>query len=567
RKQSLFGGIAVATFTALLLQAQPAAAQYDSMMQGLKGWSAAPILTVGEEIGDYTPIGELDGTGAFDLDGSHVRVLVNHELLNFLGSAYEVSDGSGGSFELTGSRISYFDIDKATRQIVAAGLAYDTIYDANGAVATDNTFLQDGFAGFSRFCSAVLIEPQQFGGGRGLEDRIYFAGEEDGGGFNGVGGAEWALDPATGTIWQIPAMGHGAWENVTELDTGSADHVAFILADDTSPINFDDDEENEAAPLYLYIGEKNAAGDFLARNGLRDGTLYVWAAKNGEASPLDFNGTSGPKKLRGRWVALDNTPQPGNASEDGTSGFDEYGYPTQSNLWLQAKAAGAFGFSRPEDVDVNPKKGNVFALASTGVDTYAVDPGTGDGADTFGTVYAISVNFTNLSNPKRPLWGKVRILYDGDADPTRALRSPDNLDWSANGKIYVQEDKAEDDTLTGEPLFGPGAANPSEAGIVQMKPWRAVPRRIAKIDRNVVLDPTIPTPTDAVDVDAGESGAWESSGIVDVSELFGEAPGNLFLFTVQAHGIEDQADSNPTSRIVDEDLVEGGQLLFLTAPE
>ena len=88
--------------------------------------------------------------------------------------------------------------------------------------------------------------------------------------------------------------------------------------------------------------------------------------------------------------------------------------------------------------------------------------------------------------------------------------------------------------------------------------------QIAEIDRSVVLDPT--TAGTPVDQDAGAAGEWESSGIVDVSALFGEAPGTLFLFDVQAHGIADQDDFNADSRITDGDLVEGGQLSFLIAP-
>ena len=86
--------------------------------------------------------------------------------------------------------------------------------------------------------------------------------------------------------------------------------------------------------------------------------------------------------------------------------------------------------------------------------------------------------------------------------------------------------------------------------------------RIATIDRSVVLDPsTTGTP---VDQDAAVAGEWESSGIVDVSALFGEKRGTLFLFDVQAHGIADQDDFNADSRITDGDLVEGGQLSFLS---
>jgi len=98
---------------------------------------------------------------------------------------------------------------------------------------------------------------------------------------------------------------------------------------------------------------------------------------------------------------------------------------------------------------------------------------------------------------------------------------------------------------------------------VRIDPLSGALQPVANIDRDVVLDGSLQIPRRAVDVDAGDTGEWESSGILDVSSLFGEAPGTLFIFTVQAHGIEDQTDVNPTSRINDGDLVEGGQLLFL----
>ena len=529
----------------------------DSMMAGVNGWEVDPIFTVGQTIsgtsgalnpstaGDYTPPGVLDGLGAYELDDDTVRVFANHEILHFRGYPYEVSDGSGGTFTMSGARISYFDIDKDTRVIVDSGLAYNTVYDPNGAVAQDLSFLPNNLAGFSRFCSGSLFEPHEFGRGRGLEDRIYFAGEEDGGFFSPVGGAEWALDPETGNIWALPDLGRGAWENVTVLDTGDADTVAIMLADDTSPFDFDGDGETEAAPLFLYVGEKDRGGDFPARNGLRGGTLHVWVANNGDSSPADFNG-SGARG--GKWVEIDNSPT-GTPSEDGSTGFDEYGYPTQGTLWLRAKELGAFGFSRPEDIATNPRNGREAVLASTGVDDYV------GGADSFGTIYTIKTNF-------RSMRATVRVIYDGDADPTRAVRSPDNLDWADDGNIYVQEDEAEETTLDGEPLFGPGAANPNEAGIVRMNKNGNKLLRVANIDRSVVLDPsTAGTP---VDQDAGNAGEWESSGVLDVSRLFGEKAGTLFLFDVEAHGIDDQDDFNADSRITDFDLGEGGQLSFLS---
>lgn len=88
-------------------------------------------------------------------------------------------------------------------------------------------------------------------------------------------------------------------------------------------------------------------------------------------------------------------------------GYDENGYPTQGNLWLQAKKLGAFGFSRPEDVATNPDEPTEDVVASTGVDSYDVDPVTGNGAGTFGTMYTIETDFKTLE-------AELEIIYDGD---------------------------------------------------------------------------------------------------------------------------------------------------------
>ena len=589
-KSKLSSGLAFsAIIFSLGIATQVYASGFEPMVEAERGWEVSTVFTVGETIegttgvlnptsaGSYTPPGVLDGLGAYRLDYRTIRVLSNHELLHFSGNTYEVSDGQGGSIALTGARVSYFDIDRYTRQIVDSGLAYNTIYDANGNVATDLSFQPSPFAtnfggapgggsplaGFSRFCSSTLEEPKQFGWGyyrRGFEDRIYFTGEEDGNGFNSVGGAVWALDPSTGDFWDLPDLGRGSWENITQIDTYSRNTVAILLADDTSPFDVNDlddiaEPDVEAAPLFLYVGTKEPYGDFPARNGLRGGKLYVWVADSGVRSPSEFNGSG---KLSGTWVQVDNTKQPDLASEDGSTGYDEFGYPTQRTLWKQAESVGAFGFSRPEDLATNPYFGPMAVLASTGVDTYDVDPVTGNGADTFGTIYTITTSV-------RKLKGWVRIIYDGDADSSRAIRSPDNLDWADNGRIYIQEDEAEEDTASGdEVLFGEGAANSNEAGIIELQPWNGRTKRIANIDRSVVIDPTIADPYAAIDNDAGDAGEWETSGIIDVSKLFGERLGSLFLFDVQAHGIDDQEEVNPDSRINDGDLVEGGQLLFLS---
>ncbi len=535
-----------------------------AMLQGQNGFVAQEIFTVGESLpsdgDDYTPVGVLDGLGAFELDGDTVRVFANHELTFFDGNTYELGNGA----ELTGARISFFDIDKGSLEIVDSGLAYHTVYNAAGEVYDGTNTLNSTGGGFSRFCSANLFEADTFGAGNGLVDTIFFTGEEDGGFFNPIGGNEWALDAETGEIWAIPFMGHGAWENITQVDTGTTTHVAFILADDSSPFNFDDDERLESAPLYLYVGEKDTSegASFLGRNGLDGGDLFVWVPDAGADAdtPSEFTGTGNSQA--GTWVQIDNAPNLGEASEDGSSGFDEFGFPTQGNLWNQAEEAGAFQFSRPEDVATNPHDGSEFVLASTGREDDF------DGDDLVGEIYTMDIVFDfDGEGNFNGATGDLNVLYDGDSDPSQTLRSPDNLDWADDGLIYVQEDRA----VGG--IFGDGAVNPNEAGIVRLDP--AVeggnPQRIANIDPSVTL------PVGAVEENLFfngqyDVGDWESSGILDVSSLFGAEPGSLFLSTVQAHGIDDQGRFEATEgtlaeRLTDDDLKEGGQLLFLGQPE
>jgi len=67
-------------------------------------------------------------------------------------------------------------------------------------------------------------------------------------------------------------------------------------------------------------------------------------------------------------------------------------------------------------------------------------------------------------------------------------------------------------------------------------------------------------PAGTTDSSPDDVGRWETSGILDISELFGKAAGTLLAFDVQAHSLGGGV-------IADKALIEGGQLLFLTAPD
>ena len=528
-----------------------------SQVKGLGGWTVDPIFTVGDKIGTYVPPGIMDGIGAYELNSTTVRIYVNHEIGTdqtqgptlgaTLGYKYKLSNGA----ELGGTRVSYFDVDKRTFQIVDSGLAYNKIINRAGNEVKSSTAYSSTnvngldvasgvIGGMTRFCSAALFEAAQFGNGVGLADRIFFTGEES------DNGTEYALDTATNTLYAVPWFGRAAWENVTELNTGRTDKVAFMIGDDTN-----------TAPLYLYVGNKKGTS-FLERNGLADGKLFVWVADD-PASATDaierdastFKGNNA--STNGKFVEIAYY----DPTKKDTPGYDFQGFASQDKQFELADAVQAFKFSRPEDVATNPKDGTQVVLASTGVSSLP---------DVHGTTYRIDVDFVDFTTNN--FTAKIDILVDGNVAGATGLglRSPDNLDWADDGKIYINEDRANT-----RALFEGSATPPQEASIFRIDPANSDPSstltRIAQIDRTGL-------PATQTDASVGDTGNWETSGVLDVSTLFGAKAGELFVFDVQAHSLRNGSIITATdldgngdgTKTRQENLVEGGQLSFLIAP-
>ena len=502
-----------------------------AQVQGLNGYTVDPLVTIGETIEGYTPPGIPDGMGAFAVDNTTLRLLVNHELTADVGYAYTLANGT----ELTGARVSFFDIDTDTREVLDAGLAYDTIINRQGEIVDEASDLE--FGGIQRLCSAQYIEAGQFGDGIGLEDAMFFTGEETG------GGTEFVIDAATNTMYAVPWMGRAAWESVTELDTGDTEKVAILIGDDRG-----------GAPMLMYVGTKDRSEDagFLARNGLEGGKIYAWAADSGETSPEEFNGTF--ETRTGSWVEIDfyrpdlagtAVDSDGDDSIQDELGYDADGFATQAQQDQLAEDAGAFAFSRPEDVATNPEDGTEAVFTSTG--RSSLFP-----SDSWGTTYTVNVDFNDID--AGDITATLDIIYDGDdggagqfTDPDFGLRSPDNLDWADDGFIYLQEDRS---------ISEFGDVSGEETSIWRLDPDSGELLRVAQVDRSAVPDGSGSVPSAQIDTDPTDLGDWETSGIIDVSNFFGEDPGELFLFNVQAHSLAG-------GEIDSLDLVQGGQIAFL----
>ncbi len=496
--------VAVAAGVGLLVPTAAMAAQRtgeDPMVRPVAdGWASTPIWTVGESIAGYTPPGIPDGMSAYRARGNGVMsVFVNHELRPEQGYPYRLANGT----ELTGARISRFDVHTNTLKVIDAELAYDRIYDVDGEEVVDAS--QVG-GGLGRLCSGRGVSAGEYG----FVDDIHLTGEE------GDDGVLYALDTVNNELWAVPDAGLLAWENVAPVDTGTETHTALLIGDD-----------REGAPLWLYVGGKQPGGSFLERNGLAGGTLYAWVADaNSPAgavdSPAEFAGNGA--QASGTWVAVD--------VRDGGGDLR----PTEV-LDADAAGQGAFEFSRPEDLHENPADGQQLVLASTGRQTW-------DGAsDVYGTTYLFGIAFGGGT----PTGADLTILYDGeDALASEGidgmLRSPDNLTWASDGRIYAQEDKAVDTSLWGT----------EEASIWQLDPGtRGAAVRIAQVDRAAV-------PEGQSDAEGGAPavGTWETSGIVDVSHLV-KGDDLALLYNVQAHSV----GGGPVD---DLDLVQGGQVALLT---
>ena len=512
------------------------------------GYFVSPVFTIGDTVegatgalnpssaGNFSPPGTPDGLGAYSLNATTVRVFMNHEIaLPASGSAaYPYTLANGVVITKGGARITYFDIDKASRRVKDAGLAIRNIYDRSGNLVTNSSQLDLG--GLDRLCSASLHEPQAFGTNRGLVDRIYLTGEESSTPFGHPhGGSFWALDTATGNLWALPDFGRGSWENAAPLDTGNTTHVAFLLGDDAP-----------TRPMYLYVGVKDTSqsANFIQRNGLSGGQLYVWKATNGDTNPQQFNGSGAFRS--GTWVALDAK----NAGAAGTTGHDAAGYKNDTTLKTQADALGAFSFSRPEDLATNPADGTMVLFTSTG--RGSVYP-----SDNWGDTCIMDIDFNSSAVPTS---GFLRIIYSGDdagdgqfATPESGLRCPDNVDWADDGSIYVQEDQSNQVGSFGAAGFETSIWRLDVTGDLRStNPVEIVAQatRVAETDRSTVL------PLGSTDGNTTDVGNWESSGIIDVSTLFNEAAGTLFLFDIQAHSITN-------GQIAAKNLFEGGQLCFL----
>lgn len=408
------------------------------------GWTAFELVTQNDDIsaiadadyGNTAARGTYDGLGGY-LSGDTLSIFVNHETSGAAISRVDLD--LSGFQQAIASAIDGGVTPFPTTIASGMGYAYNSIYDGTYHALNNPNPVASGTAGvaaygnanFSRFCSGTAHSANSFGAGRGFVDPLYLTGEEVG------GGLFYALDSANNQLWEAPDLGLGSWENAALVDTGDTTHVALYLSSDngTAPGDY----------VQLYVGEKNVDAngdggiDFLERNGLRGGTVYFFVPDAGQ-STIDL-----PDAIEG----------------------------SMTGTWSVSNA-GALQETKLEDVHTNPLNGSQLALS-----------------DQTDGVYIVDLNLQFSAGAFDPLASTAVFTQIDDVDDA-PLSAPDNVTWSVNNLLFLQEDGSGNDMWQ---------MNPDGTGLLQIA-----------------------------------HGFSEPSGIYDVSSLVGYQPGSVLLASLQGSG-------------------------------
>ncbi len=223
----------------------------------------------------------------------------------------------------------------------------------------------------------------------------------------------------------------------------------------------------------------------------------------------------------------DSNPSPGDISIGEVIGGSLVRIPQRQNsdpfeLERAAQAAGAFDFIRIEDSVADPQNPGVVYFADTGAGR--LDVGQESRA---GRIYRLTMD------PADPTSATLEVVVDGDAGDD--MVNPDNI-GIADRNLIIQEDH-----------------NNAKYGYNRVLVYDITADTLRAVART--------DPSAHLIAAAGGEGVWESSGVVDASDWFGQG---WWLLTVQAH------DSNRRqpgmSGKVDSAVFEGGQILKIYIP-
>jgi hypothetical protein len=496
---ALAGVAATALATASAAGADPAGfrtSQPPLLTPVKSGVAVEPIISVGDTLKDgYTFEAIPDGISVVGHGQGRADVYVNHETSTV---PFPFTPATGIGFnDFTNAMLSNLKVNAQTHGVL------------------EGSYVIPSEANYQRFCSNFLA-----GADAGFERPLIFANEEATDVVNRVGTA-WPATPANGSqpeqagVVVAYDVKSGAYKTIYGMGRHNHENsVAIPGYGHPVVLSGDDTFTAPSSQLYLYTADSGA--------GVWNDTGSLWAFKSDVATVNDYGDMTIAGPVSGRFIPVPRAIATGD----------------QTALENWSNANGVFQFIRVEDIAYDRTTPNVVYVADTGEPRAVPGPGAAymtRGPATFRGPYMNGRLFKLVLDPADPTRGTLSIAHDADAGGygnPNAIHQLDNLESTPNS-VLIQED--------------PGGHN---QGISYARIWRydiatGATEVIARVNQD--------------QVPSAAPGSWESSGIVDVSDVFGP---DMFLADVQAGSLivqEEQRGLLTYQR-------EGGQLLLVKIP-
>ena len=306
-----------------------------------------------------------------------------------------------------------------------------------------------------------------------------------------------AVDARDGSLTDLPWLGRFSHE-ATIIVPSTSGHIVAIATEDSPDVG--------DSQLYMYQAETDS--DFLAGRG----QLFVFRAEVPEGAPRTRTAAlvSKSRPVAGRFVPIYPAPVLADARRP-------------EELEQLAQRAGCLNFARLEDAAPDRERSDSFYFVDTG-DADWSDPVTGRPVTADGRLYRMTLDPGDPTVVRR-----LDVVLDGDEEDD--LYRPDNIDTDTRC-VMIQED--------------PGVRGIHPARILRYDLRTRALDAIAECAERDSRERLLPS---------GTGGAWESTGIVDVSDLFGD---DTWLLAVQAHTLTVPPFGAGAG---------GGQILLLSGPE
>ena len=536
----------------------------------MEGVTVTPLLTVGDVLASgYRFEAIPDGISLRTRGNGRVDVFVNHETSK-VPFPYNAASPTAANGE------NDFDNAQVSRLILKQ----------RSAGVLNGSFVIPSSLGYQRFCSNYLATATE-----GFDRKILFTNEESpdyvyrredswppvmGSPDEEEAGLVVALEVATGK--QRPIYGMGRHNHENSVPIPGFGKPVVLSGDDTftsGPLTgvFPAGAVPAQSQLYSYIAPSTDA--LLADTG----DLWAFVSDTpGVKNYYDVLPNSGTV-VTGHFIKVPKDIATGKNPDGSELKAADKGYPlppTNGSWQLDLRSATPVGIDGPQWVleywsDIN----NVFQFVRVediaydkrpGMENvvYVVDSGRGRTA-------VQSLDTPNFRSTNGRVWKMVldpddptkvtslTVHVEGDDNPVKTpteIHQPDNLESTRTG-IVVTEDPGSSQQYP----FGSTDPTATTARLWYV-PFSGAPQIVAKVDQSADGGPT--------DVDGrapGNLGAWETSGIVDASAVFGRG---AFLMDVQAHtlwvekapGDDNNGDGQPDFTY----KREGGQLALIRIP-